>query len=229
MQTDSIERYRRSDGFSAWEQTSKSALHVTIASNHDFISYGRHHCWFSPVVLDMDGRLRCLESVPYATFVFRPPNSDTTIFEAMPVILIQLLRFLRERLVEEIDKRERLLAAARRYQETPTPGADEDSDKQIWHDKLKALAAVAVQVVQLFSSSETVYIVLDRADQCCARDQHGLFVVLHDIFAAASCVVKVFVVAGNVGWTLCERDIRCPSAATWYWAVDQKCLVPTGY
>lgn len=223
MQTDSIERYRRSDEFSAWEQTSKSALHVTIASNHDFIIYGRHHCWFSPVVLDLDGRLRCLESVPCATFVFRPPNSDTTIFEAMPVILIQLLRFLRGRLVEEDDKRERLLAAARRYQETPTPEAYEDSNKQIWHDKLEALAAVAVQVVHLFRSSETVYIVLDRADQ------HGLFVGLHDIFAAASCVVKVFVVAGNVGWTPCERDIRCPSAATWYRAVDQKCLVPMGY
>jgi len=229
MQTDSIERYRRSDEFSAWDQSSKSALHVTIASNHDFISYGRHHCWFSLVALDMDGRLRRLESVPYATFVFKPPNSDTTIFEAMPVVLIQLLRFLKSRLIEENEKRERLLVTARKYQDVPTPAAHDDGDNQAWHDKLDALAAVASQVLQLFGSTETVYIVLDRADQCCARDQHGLFVVLHDILAAASCVVKVLVVAGNVGWTLCERDVQCPSATTWYRAIHQKCLVPTGY
>ncbi|KXJ90852.1 hypothetical protein Micbo1qcDRAFT_234134 [Microdochium bolleyi] len=227
MHAGSIERYRRGPDFVAWEQPGQSALHLVVAYNHDAIGYGKQHCWLSPLALDVDSRLHQSGLVPHATFVFPPPRRNTTIFEAMPVVLVQLLRTRKSKLLGETERYELLLAAIQAYMKRPTPAGHADGEDdvgQAWHDKVDALGAIATRVLQLFGSTETVYVILDRIDQCCARDHYGLVSVLGAMFQEASCVVKVLMVADGAGWDIRERELRFPRTVSLCKTMQQGCL-----
>ncbi|KAJ1326368.1 hypothetical protein MN608_07815 [Microdochium nivale] len=88
----------------------------------------------------------------------------------MPIVLMQLLMTRRSRLAGGTEKHERLLASIQAYTNRPTPCSRDDEVDQVWHDKMDALSIVATRVMQLFANTETVYMILDRRDQCCALE-----------------------------------------------------------
>ncbi|KAI1500935.1 hypothetical protein F5X99DRAFT_384417 [Biscogniauxia marginata] len=210
MRTGSIERFRREPEFVEWEQPGQSAVLLLIGANNSAIADGKKHCWVSPFALDLDARLSRNASAPHATYVFPPPSANTSVYTALPIVLVQLLTILKSKLAAGDEKRGALSAAVKAYAALEAP---QDDDEDFYGgEKVTALGVLTTQVFRMFEAGETVYVILDRVDQCLERDQYDLMEILKDLLLQVECVVKILMVADRVSWQVAQNAVKLPSS-----------------
>lgn len=191
MSQRSIEQFRSERAFKDWNTPGRSAILVLIGVSNENIIGIKRHCWVSPFALDLVGRVS-----HSATYVF-PLQQATSIHDALPVLLFQLLRLKRTQLVGP--KREGVLADIGAYAVADNSG-----------EKVNALSLLAKRVVQLFEPQETIYLVLDRVDRCWNDDQYDLMHILVDIISCGECSMKILAVADSTTWICNLRSINVP-------------------
>ncbi|ORY63321.1 uncharacterized protein BCR38DRAFT_475297 [Pseudomassariella vexata] len=227
MRSGSVERFQSESDFAEWKSSKASKFLVLIGVNHRSISEGKRHCWISPIALDLGDRLSRNPLAFFALYVF-PPLQSTSIHIALPILLVQLLRLLRSKLAGN-EQLEGLLAAAKYYSGWKDQG-DKDDDTSGHLKKLEALTSLTTRCIRLLEPNETVYLILDRVDQCQEEDQYDLVRILVDMMSQVQCTVKVLMVADHVAWRVNLKAFKLQDSTEPKEVVlQQQYLVRKGY
>jgi len=180
---------------------------LLILSGYNNKSIARvDQCWLSPVAMAMITDLSQHASRPiYAYYVF--PQPGELLYHAFSVILLQLLQqkshVLRNK--AQCDELRAELYELQKYEQRgKNPTETED-------DRLSAFHKVILRVTSFFDESETVHIILDRADRCCdwkKRVDHrkALLKALVKMVEAARCKLRVLVVINGYNWEVEKRQ-----------------------
>lgn len=160
-------------------------------------------CWLSPVAMAMINDLSEDTSRPiHAYYIF--PQPGELLYNALSVIFIQLLR-QKSHVLTNGTQGDELRAELEKLQKC------DNNPKETDNNKLSAFHRVALRVMSFFNESETVYIILDRADRCCnlkRRHDHRkpLLKELVKMVEAARCKLKVLVVINAHQWRVEARQ-----------------------
>ena len=218
MTDERINNFRRSSAFMEWETPSRSGLLMLVGATNPGISQFKHHCWISPLALDLIDRLGDSAGAnPHASYLF-PFGRQVSMFFAMPVLLLQLLRHKRKQLGDP-EQREDLLANINAYIELRQR---ESEDLKLLEQKIEALEKLVALVIRLFKPQDTVYLVLDRVDLCPEDEQDDLMRILTCMIKQAACSVKVLIVADVTMWKVSDRSVSVGCQATFKRAVMQQ-------
>lgn len=204
MRSGSINQYRReAQHFRKWEDSDKSSMLLLIGANHESVVSLRHHCWMSPLALNLMDKYHSTAGTrasAYAFYAFKLPV-QTQIYPVASEILFQLLRWKKHELGGSGDRLAFLFAKLKEYHAIDVNNDDEDT-------KLEALRHVAATTMQLFAPDETIYLILDRIDRCYRDHRANLLDFLTEIMELAACPVKILAVANSVGWDIRKKDLR---------------------
>ena len=209
MSSNRIKDFCRGSTFTDWETSGRSAMLMLVGFTNPSISESKHYCWVSPLALDLLDRLESRDGpVPHASYLF-PWRRQKSVHIALPVVLLQLLRHERQQLGSP-EQREGLLADIYAHAALALPAAgDEKVEAQkIELQKMEALERLAIRVVRLMKPQETVYLVLDRVDQCWDEDHGDLMRILTRMIGLAACHLKILAIADTTTWTTKDRDIK---------------------
>ena len=190
MRGSKLDSFRASEDYQSWVHSERSCL--LILSGYNNISLEVDQCWLSPIaaaaVKDFDQQ----DISPlYAYYAL--PRKGKLLYDVVAVVLLQLLRRKSGTLRNERRHAE-LRTELGKFQQT---GTDED-------DKVLAMERVALRVIDFFEESETLYIVIDRADRC--RDpkavdhRKALLRIFVKIVEAARCTLRVLTVIDGHSW-----------------------------
>ena len=190
MRGPELESFRAGKHYQSWTKSEQS--HLLVLSGYNNSNVGMHQCWLSPIaaaaVKDLDQqKVRPL----YAYYAL--PRSGKLLFDVVAVLLLQLLRQKSDALRNE-ERHAELRGELGKF-------GEKEMDE---NDKASALEKVALRVMELFDRSETLYIVVDRADRC--RDwkqkdhRRMLLRVFIRMVESAQCRLKVLAVVDGHSW-----------------------------
>lgn len=147
--------------FVSWEASSTSRI-LILAGVNDVIQAA--HCWLSPVALGFILELsRVIPRDPLAFYVLGTREEEDTFQQVLSFIILRLLELNRETLREQ-GKCDEFFAALDIYAEVAgEPIVGDRSHVRSMQDRL---VKVASATLSMFDPSKTVWIVLDRLDQC---------------------------------------------------------------
>ena len=193
MRGSKLDSFKASEDYQSWANSERSCLLILSGYNNISILEVRQ-CWLSPIaaaaVKDCDQQ----DTNPiYAYFAL--PQKGKLLYDVVAIILLQLLRRKSDSLRNERRHAE-LRTELGRFQQT---GADED-------DKILAMERVALRVIDFFEESESLYIVVDRADRC--RDpkavdhRKALLRIFIKMIEAARCKLRVLTVIDGHSWSV---------------------------
>ena len=193
MRGSKLDSFKAGEDYQSWANSERSCL--LILSGYNNISILEvNQCWLSPIaaaaVKDFDQQK--IDPI-YAYFAL--PQRGKLLYDVVAVILLQLLRRKSGTLRNERRHAE-LRTELGRFQQT---GADED-------DKVLAMERVALRVIDFFEESESLYIVVDRADRC--RDpkavdhRKALLRIFVKMVEAARCKLRVLTVIDGHSWSV---------------------------
>ena len=190
MRGSKLDSFRASEDYQAWAHSERPCL--LILSGYNDISLEVDQCWLSPIaaatVKDFDQQ----DIVPiYAYFAL--PQKGKLLYDVIAVSLLQLLRRKSGSLRNE-GRHAELRTELGRFQQTEM---DEGH-------KVLAMERIALRVIDFFEESETLYIVVDRADRC--RDpkavdhRKALLRMFVKMVEAARCTLRILAVVNGYSW-----------------------------
>ena len=192
MRGPELHTFRAREDYQSWSNSERSCLLVLSGYNNDSIELA-YQCWASPVATRLVEDFDRQKLRPFYAYYAMAQNGKL-LHDILSVILLQLLR-----------QKSGALRDEQRYSELRTKL---DNLQQIPNDdKERAIAmeSIAVRVVDFFDESETVYIVVDRADRC--RDVQKdidhrklLLKILVKMVEEARCKLRVLVVMDGHSW-----------------------------
>lgn len=223
MRYGSIARYKREAlHFKEWESSAKSSMLLIIGSNHSGVAGQRHHCWMSPLALDIivDCHSAAGAAATFYAFYVFGLYQRTHLYTALSEILFQLFKWKYHDLGSRRDEFATLSTKLKEYRAININANDDNYDA-----KLEALHHVAATVMQLYQSFETVYIILDRIDRCEADEQADFLNFLVKIMEDAPCSVKVLAIANKTSWDVENSGIMPRKRAHFRQVVESQNLL----
>ena len=196
MRGSKFHAFRTDKEYQSWIKSERSCLLVISGYNDDSIAL-TYQCWASPIaartVEDFDRQ----EFRPFYAYYAMVQNGKL-LHDILSVILLQLLRQKSSALRDE-----------QRYSELRTRLSNLRQVDMNDKGRVEAMEKVAVRVVAFFDESETVYIVVDRADRCRdlekADHRKMLLKVLVKMVEEARCRLKVLVLMDGRSWPVEEH------------------------
>ena len=191
MRGPELDSFRASEDYQLWRESDRSCL--LILSGYNNISIDRvYQCWLSPIAAATVKDFGQQEIRPLYAYCALP-QSGKLLYDVVSVILLQLLRQKSGALRDE-QRHAELRSELGKFHQT---GMDEG-------DRVLAMERVALRVLDFFDESETLYIVVDRADRC--RDtktvdhRKMLLKVFVKMVEAARCKLRVLTVMDGRSW-----------------------------
>ncbi|CRG91714.1 hypothetical protein PISL3812_08765 [Talaromyces islandicus] len=190
-----LDRFINSGIYRQWATAELSCL--LMLSGHNDEGSLSPQCWLSPVALQTIDDCRKMNSVHYAYYI--APNEGATVYQVLASLLLQLIQSEKGILRDESQRDAFKMEMHHYRQKVPS----EENYRHGYNDKTDALNDIARRVVRSFKESESVYIVVDRADRCrnfVDYDQRGaLKDGLMDMIRAARCRLKILVISNGIG------------------------------
>ena len=191
MRGPELDSFRASDEYQSWRHSERSCLLILSGSNDDSILL-IHQCWLSPIaaaaVKDFD------QQKPRPLYAYYAlPQNGKLLHHVVSVILLQLLRQKSGALRDENRHAELRSELGKLNQRGMNEG-----------DRVLVMERVALRVIDFFDESETLYIVVDRADRC--RDfktvdhRKVLLKIFIRMVEAARCKLRVLTVINGHSW-----------------------------
>lgn len=208
MRGEELELFKGCQDYQRWIGSPSASLLVLSAYNHSIIDYGNKFCWMSPLAMDLIEGLRQTDSASasasniYAYCVI--PYSGLHLYhDVLPSLLLQLLR-KKPQALKDRKKYNELRAQLSMFQSPPAGTDDPDEFKA---DTMKK---IALQIISLFDESDTVYIIVDRADRCDRvrpkkfDHRKALIRVLVAMVQTARAKLRILAVVSGYGWQVQE-------------------------
>lgn len=191
-----------------WLQSSHSCMLVLAGYNEVSVSsFGS--CRLSPVALDIIATLRSSaepEPEPYAFYIPGLGKIDL-LPQVFSHIAIQLLTANRRALRD--DTRYDELRGKIQLYAMAANDTENDEDGRISTNANKALQDVVLEVLNLFREEQTVWIVVDRPDQCKRRGgpnhQKKLAKALVNLLESAKSTIRVLLVVNGHDWRVDDQ------------------------
>ncbi|KAG9230857.1 hypothetical protein BJ875DRAFT_518676 [Amylocarpus encephaloides] len=185
-----FEKTRR---YQDWKQSGSSKLFVLGGCTHISTLVQQYYCWLSPLLLDLiEQKQRDHEICAYYLL---PVKRHTPLHDIIMSILFQLIKH-RSFLLRDQDKMNHLIDLYQQYM----------LQTRLAH-RQEALQELAVYVVKLFTSQETVYVLVDRLDMCEKEGRLALLDTLGCMIEGALCKLRVFVIIDWAYWSFELEDI----------------------
>ena len=190
MRGPELKFFEASADYQQWRSSERSCL--LILSGYNNISIiGGYQCWLSPIAV---AAVKDFGQQAIHAYYALPQNGKL-LDGVVSVILLQLLR-----------QKSRALRDEHRHAELRTDLRKLRQREMDEGDRVSAMERVALRVIDLFDESETLYIVVDRADRC--RDPKTvdhrkiLLKVLVKMVEAARCKLRVLTVIDGYSWRM---------------------------
>ena len=191
MRGSNFHAFRTDKDYQLWNNSERSCLLVISGYNDDSITLACQ-CWASPIAARMVEDFDRQELCPFYAYYAMAQNGKL-LHDILSVILIQLLRQKSSALRDE-----------QRYSELRTKLGNLRQVEMNDKGRVEAMEKVAVRVVDFFDESETVYIIVDRADRCRdlqkADHRKALLKVFVKMVEEARCRLKILVVMDGRSW-----------------------------
>ena len=191
MRGPELHAFRTGKDYQSWDNSERSCLLVLSGYNDDSIAL-TYQCWASPIAARMVEDFDRQMSRPFYAYYAMAQNGKL-LQGVLSVILLQLLRQKSSALRDE-----------QRFSELRTRLGDLRQVETDDRESVQAMERVAVGVVDFFEESETVYIVVDRADRCRdlqkADHRKRLLKILVKMVEEARCKLKILVVMDGHSW-----------------------------
>lgn len=205
MRGSRLDSFKSCKDYQSWITSEKSCLLILSGYNNESIAY-LDQCWLSPVAMAMITDLSQNFSGPiYAYYIF--PQQGELLYHALSVILLQLLRQKSQALANETQGGELRteLCELQKYEQAGKNPTETEGKR------LSAFDKVILRVISFFDESETVHIILDRADRCCDLKREidhrkALLQALVKMVEAARFKLKVLVVINAIQWRVETRQ-----------------------
>ena len=193
MRGPELKSFQASGDYQQWKSSERSCLLILSGYNNIGI-LGGYQCWLSPIAVAAvkDFGQRAIRPV-YAYYAL--PQNGKLLYGVVAVILLQLLR-----------QKSRALRDENRHAELRTDLGKSRQGGMDEGDRVAAMERVALRVIDLFDESETLYVVVDRADRC--RDlktvdhRKMLLKVFVKMVEAARCKLRVLTVIDGYSWRM---------------------------
>ena len=191
MRGSKFHAFRTDKDYQLWNNSERSCLLVISGYNDDSIALACQ-CWASPIAARMVEDFDRQELCPFYAYYAMAQNGKL-LHDILSVILLQLLRQKSSALRDE-----------QRYSELRTKLGNLRQVEMNDKGRVEAMEKVAVRVVDFFDESETVYIIVDRADRCRdlqkADHRKALLKVFVKMVEEARCRLKILVVMDGRSW-----------------------------
>lgn len=190
---DRIDTLLAHSDFKAWLQSTDSSILLLTGYNHTSIDNSSNHCWVSHVAYHMFESVCKLGHCNPLAFHIIGLQKDERLAQIILRILLQLLRSTPESLRDGKQYSE-LQAEIEEYRQS-----DEDGI-------VGSLRRIAVRVLNLFNSSEAVWIILDRVDRCCHprtnnNHRNAFMQFLVHLVKSVKVRVRILAVVNGSDWT----------------------------
>ena len=191
MRGPELDSFRASEDHQSWRYSKRSCLLILSGSN-DVSILGVHHCWLSPIAAAVVEDFDQQKPRPLYAYYALPQNGKL-LHDVVSVILLQLLR-----------QKSGALRDEKRHAELSSELGKLNQRGMNEGDRVLAMERVALRVIDFFDESETLYIVVDRADRC--RDfrtvdhRKVLIKVFIKMVEAARCKLRVLTVINGHNW-----------------------------
>ncbi|KAK3371087.1 hypothetical protein B0T24DRAFT_667819 [Lasiosphaeria ovina] len=199
-----LQEIEKGSDFQDWFQPKRSGL-LVLSGRNEVVEAS--HCWVSPLALDLAAKLASenADSAPCVFYLLGHLSTGDTTVDVLSSLILQLLSLNKEALRVNRARFAELRAELEDYAhaaQSPRPRANDLRHK---------LRSIALRAVGLFDSNKTVWIVLDRVDQCRAmlyestrnphrRDGRSLLQAMVHLVEKAAVTVKVLAVVNRVDW-----------------------------
>lgn len=198
MRGQNLNSFKFEPHYQQWATSLEPCFLILSGYNNESI-FSASQSWLSPVATALIGDLVDTEScliLAYSILL----HSGKLVFDVLPEILLQLLKQKSQALRDENQYSE-LQSELRNFHIELDKSMSSVKNEEI---KLTALHKAALRVISFFDKSETVYIIVDRADRCQdqSRGDHRmkLLRIFLKLVEAARCTLKVLVVINGYYW-----------------------------
>lgn len=207
IQGHQLANFQNEKEFYTWRHSNQSSMLILVGYNNEQVCLSPD-CWLSPVALDMITSLsKAEESNPRAFYLVGRHESRLST-QVLASILIQLLR-QNSQVLRDQNKYNELYAAVRKYNQAVTLQGKHGRQKS-GRKANKLLQDVALHVLNLFDPHHTIWIILDRVDQCRSEREtyhrKSLMKTLVYLVEKVEVRVKVLAVVNGYDWKLDEQD-----------------------
>ncbi|KAJ5817754.1 hypothetical protein N7447_007762 [Penicillium robsamsonii] len=200
MQEPELQAFQQGQEFHSWRHSNQSSILMLVGYNNESI-YRDGMCWMSPAALHMiESMSKDRQKDPYAFYLLGQRQMDL-LPQVLSSIVIQLLRQNREALQNQ-KQYDELYAAVQQYHQI-SYNQPSSQKELVRHEE--ALLKVALRALDMFDLRKTVWIILDRVDQC----KHGGWEANHRkmlvramvrLVEGAKVKVKVLAVVNGYDW-----------------------------
>ncbi|KAL8692666.1 MAG: hypothetical protein Q9218_002366 [Villophora microphyllina] len=191
MRGPGLDTFRACDDYQTWSSSKQPCL-LVLSGHNDISIDGPYQCWVSPLAAATVEDFGQRENPPIYAYYALTQNGKI-LYDVLPVILLQLLRTKASVLRDE-----------QRYAELRTQLGKLQQVSIGENDRVSAMEKTAIRVVEFFTESETIYIVVDRADRCRdikkADHRKTLLRCLVQMVEAARCKLRILVVIDGRSW-----------------------------
>ena len=191
MRGPELDSFRASREFQSWRESEQSCL-LILAGYNDISINHVNQCWLSPVaaavVEDLD------QQAVHPIYAYSDlTKNGRLLYEVVSTILLQLLR-----------QKSATLRDEDRYAELRTELNKLNQTARDQYETVSAIERVALRVLDFFNESETLYIVIDRADRCrdpkVADHRKILLRLLVKVVEATRCKLKILTIVDGRSW-----------------------------
>ncbi|PKY01737.1 hypothetical protein P168DRAFT_321309 [Aspergillus campestris IBT 28561] len=206
MQGSQLMKFQTEKEFHTWRHSDQSSMLILVGYNNEQVCLSPD-CWLSPVALDMiTSSSKAEDSDPRAFYLVGHHESRLST-QVLASILIQLLR-QNSQVLRDQNKYNELYAAAKKYNQAVTL-QNENCRQKSGRKSNKLLQDVARHVLNLFDSHHTIWIILDRVDQCRSEREtyhrKSLMKTLVYLVEKVEVRVKVLAVVNGYDWKLDDQ------------------------
>ncbi|KAK2021281.1 hypothetical protein LX32DRAFT_605024, partial [Colletotrichum zoysiae] len=191
--------------YQEWLVCSQSRVLVMSGANDNL---GAHHCWVSPVALNMVARLRSdkgLADLNICVFYLLGLRDEEDTWDHVISFLIYRLLELNKRALRNEEQCRQLWADLQSYAELRA-----DSAKTKPKDVTEKLERIALRALSMFDAGKTIWIILDRVDRCHVmpgqsrktnrKGGRSLLRMMVHLAEKSSVTVKVLAVVNRADW-----------------------------
>lgn len=202
MRGQRFDSFKACEEYQSWIESEHSCLLILSGRNNETL-FNLDKFWLSPVAMAMIAGFGLPPSQLMSYYVF--PHKGELLYRSFSVILLQLLRQKSQVLRQKSQSNE---LRAELYELQEHEHGDKTGVKKK-DERLSAFQKVALRVIGFFDETETVYVILDRADRCCdwkeLDHRKPLLKVLVKMVEAARCKLRVLVVINGSQWNVEKR------------------------
>ncbi|KAL6823381.1 hypothetical protein V8C40DRAFT_247949, partial [Trichoderma camerunense] len=205
MKGSRLEAFKNNPKIRQWQYSEHSCTLILAGYNHDIYS---GMCWLSPFALDTIKNLRgSHDNKVYAFYILGQRDHDS-FSQVLWCILFQLLRQTNEALQDDTQYAE-LHAEIQKYQKATETGGS----KHTLHDYSDVadtlLRKAAVRILKMVNQNKTVWIILDRVDQCKsstkAKHQKRLIKALVYLLENTTIRIRILAIVNGYDWKVEEQ------------------------